>query len=384
MSEILGSPEHAPGMELETLYGRWAEGGIGLSISGNVMVDRTALGEPGNVVLDSADRLEAFRRWAKAGRQNDTRFWMQLNHPGKQSPKFLTPQTVAPSAIGFGPRLAKAFSVPRALEEHEIEGIIQAFAQSASLAKQAGFDGVQIHGAHGYLVSQFLSPRHNQRTDRWGGSLENRSRFALEILKSIREQVGPEFPIGIKMNSSDFQKGGFDEEDSVSFMQELVRSGIDLIEVSGGTYEAPAMTGQNSKVRESTKLREGYFLSFVENIRDKVSAPLAVTGGFRSSAGIPAALDSGIDMVGLARPLAVDPDFPNSLLNGDHRIDLRRLSTGLKSFDQMISLDITWYENQIARIARGKQPDPGKGAWSSTLETVWRTGLQSFKMRRAK
>lgn len=384
MSEILGTAEHGASPLLPRLYQRWAEGGIGLAITGNVMIDRRALGEPANVVIEDDRDLEALSAWATAGTANGAACWMQLNHPGKQSPRFLSPETVSPSAIGFGPALSKGFAVPRALTEPEILDLIARFGRAAAVAKTAGFTGVQIHGAHGYLVSQFLSPRHNSREDDWGGSLENRARFALEVYKEIRRQVGPEFPVGIKINSADFQKGGFSEEDSAGVISSLSQAGMDLIEVSGGTYEAPAMTGR--KVAESTRAREGYFLDFVGKVREAVAAPMAVTGGFRSLEGMQGALDAGAtDMIGLARPMAVMPELPNRLLAGESpEIPIRRLSTGFKAVDAIATLDITWYENQLHRMGSGQDPLPGMGAWRSFLTTGWRLGSQSLLARRAK
>lgn len=247
MSEQLGNKQHNPKPGLATLYGRWAEGGIGLSITGNIMVDRGALGEPKNVVLDGQSDLSEFKKWAEAGKKNGAQIWTQLNHPGKQIPNFIVDVPVAPSAIALTRGLEKGFNKPRALLEEEILQIIEKFALSAKLAKEAGFTGVQIHGAHGYLVSQFLSPRHNQREDQWGGSLENRMRFVLAIYHGIRENVGDDFPIGIKLNSADFMKGGFSEEDSMEVVKRLAQVGIDLIEISGGTYENPSMMGSDAK-----------------------------------------------------------------------------------------------------------------------------------------
>ena len=384
MSEILGSSSNSPTPAHARLFQRWAEGGIGLALTGNVMVDRRALGEPGNVVVEDDRDLEALRAWARAGTADGTACWMQLNHPGKQSPRFLSPQTVAPSEIGFGPALSRAFSVPRALTEEEILDLIARFGRAAAIARTAGFTGVQIHGAHGYLVSQFLSPRHNQRTDDWGGSLQNRARFAIELYREIRRRVGSDFPVSIKLNSADFQKGGFSEEDSAWVIGALAGEGMDLVEVSGGTYEAPAMTG--ARMGESTAAREGYFLDFVARIRALVTVPLAVTGGFRTLAGMRAALATGAtDLVGLARPLAVMPDLPARVLSGQEPgIDLRRLSTGLPGVDALAAFDVTWYENQIHRLGAGLDPLPGMGAWRSLLTTAWRTGGQAFRLRRAK
>ena len=384
MSEIMGTPTHGPGKRLPVLYRRWAEGGIGVSVTGNVMIDRRALGEPGNVVIEDGRDLEALRAWATAAKTGGTRAWMQLNHPGKQSPRFLSAQTVAPSAVGFGPTLSRAFGVPRALLDAEIEDLIERFGRAAAVAVEAGFDGVQIHGAHGYLVSQFLSPRHNLREDRWGGSLDNRMRFVRAIYQSIRAAVGPRAAVSIKINSADFQRGGFTEEDSAVVIAALASDGIDLVEVSGGTYEAPAMTGRRRSDR--TAAREGYFLSFVERVRGEVDVPLAVTGGFRTAPGMSAAVTGGAaDVVGLARTLAIQPDFPRDVLAGDAPVsEVRRLSTGVKTLDLMGMLDVTWYENQLARMGSGREPLPGMGEFRSLGTTLWTQGTQAFQMRRAR
>lgn len=381
MSEILGTPTHGPGPGLPTLYRTWAEGGLGLSVTGNVMIDRTALGEPGNVVVEDDRDLPALTAWADAGKAGGGHVWMQINHPGKQSPTFLSKAPVAPSAVPLGHGLERAFATPRALEDHEIEDLIARFGRTAGIAKQAGFTGVQIHGAHGYLVSQFLSPHHNRRTDRWGGSLENRAAFAMGVYRAMRDSVGDDFPVSIKINSADFQKGGFTEEESIEVIAALVDAGMDLIEISGGTYEAPAMTG----ARQSTREREAYFLSFAEALRARVDVPLAVTGGFRTAAGMQDAIASGaVDMVGLARALALDPDLPRRVLAGeDFKSPVRRLSTGIKAVDKMTMLDVTWYENQLARMAAGKRPKPGLSPWWSVLQTMWRQGAQGFRARRA-
>ena len=384
MSEVLATADHKPNAKLERLYGTWANGGLGLAITGNVMIDGRALGEPRNVVVEDERDLNALKAWAKAGTQNTTHLWMQLNHPGKQIPMFLSKEPVAPSAIPLGPKLNKFFNTPRALEEHEIETLIERFAGTAAIAQKAGFTGVQIHGAHGYLVSQFLSPLHNQRDDSWGGSPENRRRFVLEVFRAIRHVVGNEFPVSIKLNSADFQRGGFSEEESREVVIHLAEAGMDLIEVSGGTYESPAMTGGSAK--ESTKQREAYFLEYAEAVRKQIDTPLMVTGGFRTRGGMEAAVESGaIDMVGMARPLAVEPDLPNRILAGeDVRSVVRpRITTGFELIDTMLMLDVSWYEAQLARIARGKPTKPDQGAWTSSLKILFRNGFQAFQQRRA-
>ncbi|MEZ4604871.1 MAG: NADH:flavin oxidoreductase/NADH oxidase family protein [Desulfobacterales bacterium] len=253
MSENLAGVDHSPTPLHVRLYEKWANGGIGLCITGNIMVDAAALGEPRNVVVEDETFLDPLRNWAAAGTTNKTHLWAQLNHPGKQSPKALSEEPVAPSAIGFSGALQKFFNPPRALSEEEIKDLIQRFANTAKIVKKAGFTGVEIHGAHGYLVSQFLSPKHNQRTDDWGGTPENRMRFVLEVYRAIRKAVGKKFPIGIKLNSSDFMHGGFTEEESIAVAKALADDGIDLIEISGGTYERPAMAGLPENKRHPTR-----------------------------------------------------------------------------------------------------------------------------------
>ena len=292
MSEALATSAGKVTAPLIKLYDTWGQGGLGSLITGNVMIHQGAKNEPGVVVIEDESDLPKLKEWALLGKKYNMAQIVQLSHPGKQCPKGLNSETVAPSAIGFHSSLLSAtFAVPRALEEDEIYDIIKRFGESARICEKAGFEGVQIHGAHGYLVSQFLSPRHNHRTDQWGGSLENRMRFLLEIFKSIRQQTSPTFIVGVKLNSDDFQKGGFSEQDSVAVFKAVDALGIDFIEISGGTYEAAAMAGAVKK--ESTRLREAYFLEFAEKVRQEVNTLLMVTGGFRTLAGMNLALQSG-------------------------------------------------------------------------------------------
>ena len=388
MSEQLGTRDHDPQPSIATLYGRWAKGGVGLSMTGNVMVDRSALGEPKNIVLDEKSNLSEFKRWSQSGKQNESHIWVQLNHPGKQIPNFLCEEPVAPSAISLGRGLDKGFNTPRALTESEILDIINKFATSAKLSKEAGFTGVQIHGAHGYLVSQFLSSRHNQREDQWGGSLENRMRFVLSVYSAIRDQVGDDFPIGIKLNSADFMKGGFTQEESMQVVQALSSVGVDLIEISGGTYESPSMMGdknKNESVKDSTLKREAYFMDYMEKVRKLVKTPLVVTGGFRSGSAMNEALQtSATDFIGIARTMAVDPEFPNKLLSdNNHSMPLDVPTTGKPFLDKMAMVGLVWYEHQMWRLAKGKNAKPNLSALGVVVKTVLSAGLYAFKKRRA-
>lgn len=382
MSEQLADKSQAPTEQLSSLYAVWAQGGAGLLITGNVMIDRRALGEPRNVVLDALSDLKPFKRWAAAATQNETQVWMQLNHPGKQVPRFLSAQPVAPSSVPLGTGLEKAFATPRALTEDEIAELIRRFAWAAGTAKACGFTGVQIHAAHGYLINQFLSPHHNRRNDHWGGSLENRMRFLREVYKAVRAAVGNDFPVAVKLNSADFQKSGFDESDSMRVLETLQADGVDLVEISGGNYENPQMVGD--QVRESTRKREAYFIEYAERAAQQLQMPLAVTGGFRSALAMNEALQQGAaSLIGLARPLAVDPNYPTKLIsNAEQTLEIKRPTTGFKLLDRFMMLDITWFEQQLARIATGKQPEPGLSPWRVILSTLLAIGSQAFAKRR--
>ena len=387
MSEQLGDKHHNPVPGLADLYGRWAQGGIGLSITGNIMVDRNALGEPGNVVLDEKSDLNGFKKWAKAGTQNNTHLWPQLNHPGKQVPDFLSKEPVAPSAIPLQDALAANFKLPKALSELEIQDIINKFALSARLSKEVGFSGVQIHGAHGYLVNQFLSNRHNQRTDQWGGTLENRMRFVLGIYRAIRKQVGEGFPVGIKLNSADFMKGGFSEEESMQVVQALSDEGIDQIEISGGSYEKVVFIEGNAAkppMKASTVKREAYFLDYAQKVRKLCNVPLVVTGGFRSALAMEEALlEDATDFIGLGRSLTLDPDFPNKIMKDQqHSIHLPARTTGIKKLDHMMMMDVLWYQQQMVRMSNRKNPNPKMSEWGAIFKSIG--GIGKYALRRVR
>jgi 2,4-dienoyl-CoA reductase-like NADH-dependent reductase (Old Yellow Enzyme family) len=383
MSEALGTTDNHATEALVRLYGRWAEGGIGLLITGNAMIDRRALGEPNNVAIEDDSDMPLLQRWAAAGQADGTQLWVQLNHPGRQSPKGLNAENVSPSAVPFSPALQAFFAPPRALTEDEIVALIQRFARSAGIVKRAGFSGVQIHAAHGYLISQFLSPLTNQRSDQWGGSAENRRRFVLEVYRAMRAEVGAAFPIGIKLNSADFQHGGFSEDESLAVIQALHDEGIDLVELSGGTYEAPAMSDQK-RHRASTLAREAYFLEFAEKVRAAVPVPLMVTGGFRSLGGMATALSSGaMDLIGLARGLAIEPDLPQRLLAGQEpQYAVRPISTGIKAIDRMALMEVVWYSRQLRRMAKGQAPKPNESGLWSFCANLLHNGVGTWKTRR--
>jgi 2,4-dienoyl-CoA reductase-like NADH-dependent reductase (Old Yellow Enzyme family) len=386
MSENMGTKDHKSNVNFKNLYDRWSKGGAGLLITGNIMIDHTALGEPFNIVFEKGHFDAALKDWAQAGTQNNTHVWTQLNHPGKQSPKFLSSSPLAPSAIGLKPPLNRMFSVPRSLTEKEIYNIIERFAYAAKTAKENGFTGVQIHGAHGYLISQFLSPLHNQRNDQWGGKIENRMRFVDYVYKAIRNEVGNQYPVSIKLNSADFQKGGFTQDESMAVVQHLSENGMDLIEISGGTYEAQAMIGKERKVKDSTQKREAYFLDYCEKVRKTVKTPLMLTGGFRTLKGMNDVLNNGVcDIIGLARSVAIHPEFPNDLLSGKNTESaVQPLSTGFKFLDNFIPLEIVWYTEQLHKIGKGEKTQPDMSALKAAIHTIFDIGLQGLKRVRAK
>ncbi|MBU2488496.1 MAG: NADH:flavin oxidoreductase/NADH oxidase family protein [Proteobacteria bacterium] len=383
-SEALGDRDHGAGPGLPVLYRTLAQGGAGLIVTGNVMVDHRQLGEPGNVVVVDETRLDALARWAVAGTSGAGQLWVQINHPGRQVPKMLFQDPVGPSAVPFAPAMQRFFATPRALAEAEIADIVRRFGEAARIAKKAGFTGVQIHGAHGYLVSQFLSPHTNRRTDPWGGAIQNRMRFLLEIYAAIRDAVGDAFPVGVKLNSADFQFKGFSEDDAVIVCRALEKEGVDLIEISGGSYESPAMTGR--KAPEKVRAREAYFLDFARRVRREIACPLALTGGFRTAEGMARAVESGdVDLTGLARSLCVDPDMPKKILAGEpYESPVRPIRTGVKALDNAAMLEVAWYGLQLSRMARGKKPHPRENPWIGLAKVLGKNGFSAFRRKREK
>ncbi|WP_085821935.1 NADH:flavin oxidoreductase/NADH oxidase family protein [Ruegeria meonggei] len=369
MTEALAGSDDAPNEAHQTLYKRWSSGGMAIQMTGNVMVDRRYLERPGNVVVEDDTVLAALQLWASAAKSGGSQIWMQISHPGRQCPIVVNMRPLSPSDEKL--RILGLFGKPKAMTPDDIEDAIRRYANTARIACQAGFDGVQIHAAHGYLVSQFLSPITNQRTDEWGGSLENRARFLRRVYVAIRAEVGPDFPVAVKLNSADFQKGGFTIEESCRVAQMLELDGIDLIELSGGTYEQMSfVNGTQEKQRDSTIRREAYFLEYAREVRKAVSVPLMVTGGFRSAAAMERAIsEDGIDMIGLARPLCVQPDAVAEMLDGKvERIGIEEDGLvigkgrfGVNARNWLINLvntvsRVEYYAWQMTRMSRGEQP----------------------------
>ncbi len=378
MCENMSPKDHAPNKELIHAYERWTNGGPGLMMTGNIMIDARAIGEPGNIIIEDRSNFELLSQWANVVKDSGIHLWPQLNHPGRQALSPINKEVVAPSSVSTNIKgMSFLFKKPRTLTESEIEEIIDRFGTSAEICKEAGFTGVQIHGAHGYLVSQFLSPLTNQRKDKWGVSLENRMRFVLEIYRNIRSRVGDQFPIGIKINSADFQRGGFSEDESMEVVKILASEGMDLIEISGGTYERPAMIGSSKK--KSTREREAYFLDYVEKVRKFINTPLMLTGGFRTTAAMEQALNQGaLDIVGIARPFTLYPELPRKIFDGSlTELYVPNPKIGIKVIDKSGFVDIMWHEIHIRRLGQGKRPNPDLKA-SSIIAHNFTTTMQKL------
>ncbi len=364
----------------QRLYSRWAQGGLGLLLTGNIQIDRRHLERPGNVAIDgpqSAEAMAALKAWVQAARAGGAQVWAQVSHSGRQTPKAVNANPSAPSAVKLG-LPGGQFGDPRAMTGGEVSDVIARFAHVAGVVRDAGFTGMQVHAAHGYLLSEFLSPRVNQRTDEWGGVLANRARLLLEVVKAVRAKAGADFAISVKLNSADFQKGGFTNEECLQVVEWLNGAGVDLLEISGGSYEQPRMAGVDGlepvyteNVAASTRAREAYFIDYAAAIAKVAKMPLMVTGGFRTRAGMEDALASGAcQVVGVGRPLCGDPLSVRRLMTGE--IEAlpayeRVLRVGPGVFGPHSSLTLFkvingagaqgWYCLQLLRMGDGLEPD---------------------------
>ena len=392
MTEGLATPRGLPTPELETLYGLWSDGGAGMLLSGNIQVDADHLERPGNVVVDrepDAAMQAALASWARAATRNGNHFWAQISHAGRQTQKMVNPHPKAPSAVKLG-MPGGQFGQPVALTIPEIEEIVRRFGVCAAAVKAAGFTGVQVHAAHGYLLSEFLSPRSNQRTDRYGGELANRARALLEVVAVVRAAVGPDFPVAVKLNSADFQKGGFAFEDSLQVAAWLEEASVDLIEISGGTYEQPRLIGvegmeavEEQNVAHSTMMREAYFVDFALAMQEKVSIPLMVTGGFRLRAAMEQAITGGgADLIGLGRPMCVMTDAPAQLLAGLEELpryenQLALLPSWLSWLSRIKAIRpltifavMYWYYAQLEELGRHGRAQPSMSVFAATKQVM--------------
>lgn len=375
MEENLADANQGPGEKLIRMYRGWAEGGAGLILTGNAMVDGRAMTGPGGVVVQDRSNMPALRQWAEAGRSGGAQFWMQLNHPGRQMMANLKQQAVAPSAVPLElGGLSKMFAQPRAMTADDIENVVARFVEAARIAEEAGFTGVEIHAAHGYLLSQFLSPLTNRRGDQWGGTLQNRSRLLFDIVRAVRAAVKPSFCVGVKLNSADFQRGGFSEDDALEIVRGLNGCGIDLIEISGGSYESPAMQGRASD--ERTMAREAYFLDFAKRVVADSQMPVMLTGGIRRHQIAERVLADGIDMVGIATALALRPDLPNAWRRGDP-VEVAALHVGWKNKSLASAAVQAIVKKQMGRLSKGKPPRARVSPAVAFAETQLKTACRA-------
>lgn len=351
MSDGLGDDAFRPSVEQERLYRAWSAGGSGLVMIGEVQIDRRHAERPGNLTVDGAETGAAsgLAQLAGAATAYGNHFWAQLGHAGALTWPTLNDAPLAPSATRINETETRAMSTA------DIEWTIERFASGAVRARDAGFTGVEIHAAHGFLLSQFLSPRFNQRTDAWGGSLANRARLLLEVVRAVRAAVGADYPVGVKLNSSDFQKGGFTTEESREVAAWLDAESIDLLEISGGSYSPDGSGASEQSVSAHAQAREAWFQTYAEAVRSEFTRPIMLTGGLRSRTGMESALGSGAaDVVGLARPLAFEPDLPQRLIDGasDQADPLDDVFSG----DLPRGAETAWYAAQLLRLAHGSAP----------------------------
>ncbi|GAL09368.1 oxidoreductase [Vibrio astriarenae] len=281
MSDSLGDGTGRPTETQINLYERWAEGGVGLSIIGEVQTDPRFPESAGNLVLSNQTDIEALRKLTQRATVNGAHIWPQIGHAGALS-------NPSVNANGKGPSELKIDNFRCSeLSTQEVEQLPKQFALSAAIAQQSGFTGLQIHAGHGFLLSQFLSPLFNKRTDLYGGSIENRCRIIIEIINAIRSTVGPYFPVGIKINTSDQLEGGLTELESLKVIQHFNGTSLDLIELSGGSY-FPGTVSSSDRVSKGP-----YFLEYAKKARALTAIPLVVTGGFKNSQQVLSALSSG-------------------------------------------------------------------------------------------
>ncbi|AEP29729.1 NADH:flavin oxidoreductase/NADH oxidase family protein [Brumicola nitratireducens] len=354
MEENMAEDNQLPGTALKNLYAAWAKGGVGMIITGNVMVDKMAMTGPGGVALEADTPIQPFKEWAEIAKQNNTTVIMQINHPGRQVFKKMGGKVLSPSniALNMG-KHSGLFTQPKAMSEAEIEDVIARFVTTAKRAEEAGFHGVEIHAAHGYLVSQFLSPLTNVRKDEWGGELQARAKILFDIVRQVKSSCGKDFIVSVKLNSADFQRGGFDVEDAIEVVKSLNDMGLDFIELSGGSYEAPAMQGKSGDQR--TLAREAYFLTFAKQIAEHTSIPVMTTGGIKRLSVANEVLDSNMELVGIASALAYNP----ALINQWH-VDQDTMgyipATAWKDKTLSGLANMALVKRQLRRLGKGDKP----------------------------
>ena len=381
MTEGLAGRRNDPNGRHERLYAANARGGAGFVLTGNVMVDRRHLERAGNIVVDAATDEPALRRWAASAAATPT--LVQLSHPGRQTNKFVQSHPVAPSD-GPAVDLAGLFNAPRALTSGEIDDVLDRFVGAGERVVAAGFAGVQIHAAHGYLISSFLSRAHNRRTDGYGGDLEGRARLLLEIVAGLRAALPPGSVVSVNLGSTD----GTDEE-LARLSGLLEAAGADLLEISGGNYEAPAMAGVDSQGRDLQTEHESPFWNSAAAASAATSLPVMLTGGFKTRAEVDTALSTGVcEVIGVGRPLAVRPDLAGHFVRGETDVLDRpapRLG-GPAVLQQMLGAasGTGWHRIQLVRTADGEPPLLRLPAILAGLDYTVADGIQALLARRGR
>jgi 2,4-dienoyl-CoA reductase-like NADH-dependent reductase (Old Yellow Enzyme family) len=371
MEENMSSLGNVPGESLFSLYRYWAHGNLGMIITGNVMVDKEAMTGPGGVALDINTDLAPFVKWAKIMKSNGALAIMQINHPGRQVFKAMQSKAIAPSAVPIDMgKHSKLFAQPREMTCQDIHHVCKRFVETAKQAENAGFDGIEIHAAHGYLLTQFLSPLTNQRQDEWGGSIINRARLLINIVSQIRAVCANNFIVMVKLNSADFQKNGFSFEDTCEVVNRLEALGVDVIELSGGSYEAPAMQGQTKD--DTTLAGEAYFLEFAKVLESKTDIPLMTTGGIKRAEVAERVIQQGCALVGLASALAITPDLVKKWQQQwSYSGSIPHCSWSDKSLASLANMSMV--RRQLRRLGNNlttlRDPSP---LWSLILDTLHR------------
>jgi 2,4-dienoyl-CoA reductase-like NADH-dependent reductase (Old Yellow Enzyme family) len=291
-----------------------ARGEVGLIMTGFAYVMPNGQALTGQLGIHDDAMIPNLRKLTKRVHASNGKIAMQIVHAGVQT---VMREKKDQPIWGPSPVYNKLFrKTPKAMTQGEIKATVQAFARAAQRVKRAGFDAVQLHGAHGYLVSQFLSPLTNKRTDKYGGPVENRARFLFQIYRAVRKSVGKDFPVLIKLNTKDFVRGGFHERDALFVARRLDAMGIDAIELSGGTPAAGDLGPARAKIRKADE--EAYFLPLAKKIKRHVSVPIILVGGIRSLKGVNDILQSGAaDLVSMARPLIREPGLIRRWQQGD-------------------------------------------------------------------
>ena len=374
MEENLAQEDQTPSQALKNVYSAWAKGGTGLIITGNVMVDHLAMTGPGGLVLEQSTDITAFAELARLSKQNNCKVVMQINHPGRQVFKKMGGKALSASSIALNMgKHSHLFGVPKAMTQTDIDDVITRFTQTALQAEKAGFNGVQIHAAHGYLLAQFLSPLTNKRDDKWGGSLQNRARLLLEITRSIKAVCSPTFSVSVKLNSADFQRGGFEPSDAQVVVDLLNELNVDFVELSGGSYEAPAMQGKTGD--ERTLAREAYFLEFAKAISHRSSIPIMTTGGISRLSIANNVIESGVALVGIATALAYQPNLPNKWQNEPLQLAvLPSVTWQDKTLAGLATMALV--KRQIRRLGQGKSVKTN----ASPIFTLISDQLRSVKL----